>query len=159
MENKMRLAIALALVAVAAACSHASQSSTTSTSASASAAPMAASPGAAATTVAAMPSNGASVYATNCSSCHQASGQGVSGTFPPLAGNPVVTGPAAAVIHIVKTGLSGAITVRGTTYNGQMPAWQSTLSNNDIAAVVSYVRSSWGNHASPVTPAQVAATK
>jgi mono/diheme cytochrome c family protein len=162
MDKKMRLATALALVAATAACSHASQSSTTSTSTtSATTAPMAAaaSPSAAATTVAAMPSNGASVYATNCSSCHQASGQGVPGTFPPLAGNPVVTGPAAAVIHIVKAGLSGAITVKGTTYSGQMPAWQSTLSNNDIAAVVSYVRNSWGNHASSVTSAQVAATK
>jgi mono/diheme cytochrome c family protein len=154
MDKKMMLVAALAFVAVTAACTHGSQTSTTSSAAS-----MAASSSAAATTAAAMPSNGASVYATNCSSCHQASGQGVAGTFPPLAGNPVVTGSASAVIHIVKAGLSGSITVKGTTYNGQMPAWQSTLSTNDIAAVVSYVRGSWGNHASPVTPAQVAATK
>lgn len=143
MDKKVSLILALALTVAAAACSHTSQSSSSSTS----------------TTAAAMPSSGASVYATNCSSCHQASGQGVSGTFPPLAGNSVVTGPATAVIRIVKAGLKGAISVKGTTYNGEMPAWSPSLSTNDIAAVVSYVRSSWGNHAGPVTAAQVAATK
>ncbi len=103
-------------------------------------------------------SDGATVYQTNCSSCHQASGQGLAGTFPPLAGNPVVTGSAAPVIHIVKDGLTGQISVKGGTYTGQMPAWGQTLSNADIAAVLTYVRSAWGNAASAVTPAQVAAT-
>jgi mono/diheme cytochrome c family protein len=103
-------------------------------------------------------SAGVRIYETNCSSCHQASGAGMPGTFPPLAGNPVANGPAATMIHIVKDGLTGAIAVNGTTYNGQMPAWGATLSTNDIAAVITYVRSSWGNHGSAVTPAQVAAT-
>ena len=79
------------------------------------------------------------------------------GTFPPLAGNPVANGPAPNMIHIVKDGLTGAITVNGTTYNGQMPAWGSQLSNTDIAAVISYVRTSWGNHGGAVTTAQVSA--
>ena len=79
--------------------------------------------------------------------------------FPPLAGNAVVTGPADKVIHIVKNGLSGKISVNGATFNGQMPAWKGTLSNADIANVITYVRSSWGNHASAVTESQVAATK
>jgi mono/diheme cytochrome c family protein len=70
-----------------------------------------------------------------------------------------VNGPAAKVIGIVKNGLSGKITVNGTTYNGQMPAWKGTLSDSDIAAVVTYVRSAWGNHGSAVTPAQVTAVK
>jgi mono/diheme cytochrome c family protein len=103
--------------------------------------------------------NGATVYSTNCSSCHQATGKGQTGVFPPLAGNAVVTGPADKVIHIVKNGLSGKISVNGATYNGQMPAWKGTLSNADIAHVISYIRSSWGNHASAVTESQVAATK
>ena len=100
---------------------------------------------------------GQKVYTANCSSCHQATGKGQPGVFPPLAGNPVVTGDPKQVIHIVKNGLSGKVAVNGTTYNGQMPAWKGTLSNNDIAAVISYIRSAWGNHASPVTAAQVAA--
>ncbi len=100
---------------------------------------------------------GASVYNTNCSSCHQATGEGVAGAFPPLAGNPTVTGAATKVIHIVKYGLNGAITVKGKSYNGMMPPWGTTLSNADIAAVISYVRSSWGNAASPVTVADVKA--
>lgn len=102
---------------------------------------------------------GQKVYSTNCSSCHQANGKGQPGVFPPLAGNPVVTGDASKVIHIVKNGLNGKISVNGTTYNGQMPPWKGTLSDSDIAAVVTYVRSSWGNHASAVTASQVTATK
>jgi mono/diheme cytochrome c family protein len=102
---------------------------------------------------------GQKVYTTNCSSCHQANGKGQTGVFPPLAGNTVVTGDPTKVIGIVKNGLSGKITVNGTTYNGQMPSWKATLSNNDIAAVITYVRSAWGNKASAVTPAEVAAVK
>lgn len=102
---------------------------------------------------------GQKVYATNCSSCHQATGKGQPGVFPPLAGNPVVTGDASKVIHIVKNGLSGKITVNGAAYNGQMPAWKGTLSDGDIAAVVSYIRTSWGNKASTVTASQVTSAK
>ena len=102
---------------------------------------------------------GEKVYTTNCSSCHQANGKGQPGVFPPLAGNAVVTGPAGTVIHIVKAGLNGKIVVAGTTYNGQMPAWKGTLSDSDIASVVTYIRSSWGNKASAVTTAQVTSTK
>ncbi|MBV8639167.1 MAG: cytochrome c [Candidatus Eremiobacteraeota bacterium] len=104
----------------------------------------------------AVASDGAKVYQTNCSSCHQASGQGVPGTFPPLAGNPAVSGDATKVIHIVKFGLNGKVDVKGTSYNGMMPAWGQQLSNGDIAAVVTYIRSSWGNSAGAVTEAQVA---
>lgn len=102
---------------------------------------------------------GAKVYSTNCSSCHQANGKGQPGVFPPLAGNAVVTGDASKVIHIVKNGLNGKITVNGKTYNGQMPPWKGTLSDNDIAAVVSYIRTSWGNHGSTVTASQVTSAK
>jgi cbb3-type cytochrome c oxidase subunit III len=102
---------------------------------------------------------GEKVFTTNCSSCHQANGKGQPGVFPPLAGNPVVTGPAEKVITIVKNGLSGKISVNGTTYNGQMPAWKSTLSDNDIASVISYIRSAWGNKAGAVTASQVSAVK
>ncbi len=179
----MRYTIVLAAAGVlaCAACSHGSRSTTTTskvvTQSSASAAPTAAtqteptsapqSTGSMATPPAsqsasaangAAASDGATVYQTNCSSCHQASGQGLPGTFPPLAGNPVVTGDPATVIHIVKNGLTGQLTVKGVGYNGEMPAWGQTLSTNDIAAVITYVRSAWGNSAGAVTPAQVAAS-
>jgi len=79
--------------------------------------------------------------------------------FPPLAGNPVVTGDATKVVHIVKYGLTGSIKVKGTTYNGQMPAWGGQLNDGQIAAVVTYLRASWGNRAGPVSLAQVSTVK
>lgn len=100
--------------------------------------------------------NGASVYNANCSSCHQSDGKGAIG--PPLAGNSLVTGDPKKVIHIVKNGLTGKVVVNGKTFNGMMPAWKTQLSNADIASVISYIRSSWGNSASAVTSAQVAST-
>lgn len=148
--------VGLALVLALAACTKSTETSTsTTTTTEASASPessMAAAPanGAAA-------SDGAKVYSTNCSSCHQASGQGVEGTFPPLAGNPVVTGDPKKVIGIVKNGLNGKIEVKGHSYNGMMPAWGQQLSDGDIAAVVTYVRSSWGNKAGAVNADQVKA--
>jgi ubiquinol-cytochrome c reductase cytochrome b subunit len=100
--------------------------------------------------------NGAKVFSTNCSSCHGAQGQGLPGSFPPLANNPVVTGDPKNVIGIVLGGLHAPITVNGQTYNGTMPPWKGTLSNKDIADVITYIRASLGsNHASAVTEAQI----
>jgi mono/diheme cytochrome c family protein len=118
---------------------------------------------AAATASAAVAQNGAAandggkLYAANCSSCHQPNGQGVQGTFPPLAGNTTVTGDPSVVIHIVKYGLNGKVSVKGTDYNGMMPAWGQSLSNADIASIITYVRSAWGNTAGAVTQAEVTA--
>ncbi len=104
--------------------------------------------------------NGAKVFSTNCSSCHGATGQGLPGAFPPLANNPTVTGDPNKVIGIVLHGLKGTISINGQTYNGQMPAWKGTLSNSDIADVITYIRGSLGNnHASAVTTARVAGYK
>ena len=101
--------------------------------------------------------HGASVFAQNCASCHGAQGQGTPGAFPPLANNPYVTGDPAAVIDTVKNGKTGAITVNGQSYNGVMPAWKSQLSTQDIADVITYIRSSLGsNHASAVSATDVA---
>jgi cbb3-type cytochrome c oxidase subunit III len=101
--------------------------------------------------------SGAQIFATKCATCHQAHGQG-SSTRPPLAGNPDVTAsdPGRMIATIVN-GRSGPLTVNGKTYNGKMPAWNGQLSNSDIAAVATYVRSAWGNSASGVTEQQVAA--
>lgn len=144
------------------ACAKSGNSSSSESSASATAAATtAATPASAGQTAASggtvSAAAGSKVYTANCSSCHQSTGQGVAGSFPPLAGNPVVTGDASKVVHIVKYGLSGSITVDGKPYNGMMPAWASQLSNSDIASVVTYIRSSWGNKASAVTEADVSA--
>jgi ubiquinol-cytochrome c reductase cytochrome b subunit len=103
---------------------------------------------------------GAPVFASNCASCHGAQGQGTPGVFPPLANNPVVTGDANKVIGIVVGGLHGQISVGGQSYNGMMPAWKGTLTNKQIADVITYIRTSLGNNkASAVTEAQVAGYK
>lgn len=94
--------------------------------------------------------DGARVYITNCSSCHQIDGRGVSGAFPPLAGNPVVTGDPRRVIAIVKFGSRGRERVEGRGYDGVMPAWSGLISDADIADVVTYIRSAWNNAAPPV---------
>lgn len=154
--------VGLALVVALAACSKSTETTSTtastapeaSTAASAEAS-AAASPAGATNGVAA--SDGAKIYQTNCSSCHQASGAGVPSTFPPLADNAVVTGDPKQLVHIIKYGLNGKIQVKGATYNGMMPAWGQQLSDADIAAVSTYVRSSWGNKASAISEAQVKA--
>ncbi len=101
--------------------------------------------------------SGAALFAARCSACHQSSGQGTD-AFPPLAGNPVVSSAdPGAMIAVIVNGRSGPLTVNGKTYNGQMPTWKGQLTNADIATVATYVRSAWGNNASPVTEEQVAA--
>ncbi|HVR45495.1 MAG TPA: cytochrome c [Candidatus Binatia bacterium] len=142
----MRIAAALAFVLLA-ACAKSSNGAAASASASAEAANPASA------------SDGAVVYIANCSSCHQADGQGVSGAFPPLAGNPVVTGNPTAVIAIVKNGLDGKVVVNGQAYSGIMPRWGGVLSDEQIAAAITYVRSSWHNRAAGVSVAQVHAVK
>ena len=103
---------------------------------------------------------GATVYSSNCAGCHAANGMGQPGAIPPLAGNPFVTADPHAVIGVLLDGKSGAITVNGAAFNGQMPAWKGTLSNKDIAAVISYIRGGLGpNKASAVTVAAVAGYK
>jgi mono/diheme cytochrome c family protein len=101
--------------------------------------------------------SGAQIYTAKCAACHQALGQGTA-TFPPLAGNPHVAAsdPKSMIATIVK-GRSGPLSVNGKSYDGKMPTWSGQLSNADIAAVATYVRSSWGNKAAGVTEQQVAA--
>lgn len=99
---------------------------------------------------------GERVYGTVCVTCHQADGNGLPGAFPPLAGSAVATGDAAVPIKIVLHGLTGQLTINGDTFNGMMTPWGSTLSDAEVAAVLTYVRSNFGNSAEAVTEAQVA---
>lgn len=99
---------------------------------------------------------GEQVYNNVCVVCHQPGGTGMEGAFPPLAGSTVAQGDPAVPIRIVLHGLAGEMTRGGATYNGVMTPWGSQLDDADIANVLTYVRSSWGNSAPAVTPEQVA---
>lgn len=102
---------------------------------------------------------GARVYETRCSSCHQPTGQGLTGAFPPLARDPVVlASDPARHVEIVLFGVSGQV-IGGVTYASPMPAWATLLSDEEVAAVINHERSSWGNSAPPVTSEFVAAIR
>lgn len=103
--------------------------------------------------------DGKAIYQARCASCHQANGQGVPNVFPPLAGAEIVNGPAKEHITIVLKGRTGPITVKGKTYNGAMPAHAGLMSDAEIAAVISYERTNFGNKGGAVTPAQVKALR
>lgn len=98
---------------------------------------------------------GAAVYSRICASCHQPNGKGIPGVYPPLAGSAFLQGDPTVPIRIVLHGFQGRIERAGKVYNGVMTGWGSVLSDEDIAAVLTYTRSSWGNSAPPVTPEQV----
>ena len=100
--------------------------------------------------------NGQVVFESRCAACHQANGQGLPGAFPPLAGSEYVLGEEERVVRIVLHGLQGAVTVKGQTFNGAMPAWADVMSDAEIAAVLTYVRSSWGNSAEAIAVEKVA---
>ena len=93
---------------------------------------------------------GEKVFTANCAACHQASGKGVPGAFPALDGSKVVNGPKDAQITTV---------LNGVVRNGQptaMVPWRNTLSDIDIAAVITYTRNSWSNHTGEaIQPAEV----
>jgi mono/diheme cytochrome c family protein len=99
-------------------------------------------------------SEGNQQYIKHCLQCHQTDGKGVRGMFPPLAGNEKIKGPATDIIKIVLFGLEGPLTVNERDYNQPMPP-QAYLTDKQIADILSYIRNSWGNLASNVTPADV----
>ncbi|WP_404420914.1 c-type cytochrome [Nibricoccus sp. IMCC34717] len=96
-----------------------------------------------------------------CATCHQLTGQGVAGVYPPLAGSEWVTGSEDRLIRILLHGLGGSVTVKGNTYNGAMPAFGNVpesgykWSDDKIAQVLTYIRHEWGNNASPITAEKV----
>ena len=101
------------------------------------------------------PRTGAQIFSSTCAACHQAQGEGTN-VYPPLAGSEWVNGDESRVIRILLHGLTGEVEVQGQVYSGAMPPWGPTLSDAEIAAVLTYIRSSWGNNAFPVTAATVA---
>ncbi len=100
-------------------------------------------------TVAELAARGEKVYAANCVACHQANGKGVPGAFPALDGSQMVNGPQDGQVAILLNGKNA------------MPAWKGTLSDTEIAAVITYTRNSWSNKADDniVQPAEVLAAR
>ena len=102
---------------------------------------------------------GAKVFKAQCVACHQATGLGVPGVYPPLAGSEWVTGHQESLSRILINGLNGPIEVAGKKYNGNMPAFGPSglnLKPQEIAGVLTYIRQEWDNGASEVTEATVA---
>jgi mono/diheme cytochrome c family protein len=104
---------------------------------------------------------GKQFYDNVCALCHNPDGKGKPGQAPPFVGSEIVLGGPARVIRIPLVGLSGPVTVAGQEYAGlpSMPAMGASLTDEQLAAVLTYIRQSWGNKASEITPEQVKAVR
>ena len=102
---------------------------------------------------------GGQVYTQVCVTCHQANGEGMTGVYPPLAGSDWMAKSNDTLIKIVLHGLMGQIEVKGIKYNNVMSPWGSALDDEEIANVLTYVRSSWGNTGGLVTAEEVKAIR
>ena len=113
-----------------------------------------------------MVAKGREVYSASCVACHQYSGQGLPGQFPPLGGSEwAVASHPGRIIRIVLDGLQGPIEVKGQQFNNVMVPWRPRppdvpgLKDDEVAAVLTFVRQEWGNNASPVKPEEVKAIR
>jgi mono/diheme cytochrome c family protein len=104
---------------------------------------------------------GKKIFSANCAVCHQPNGLGAQGQgYPPLAGSEIVNGGSRRVGMIVLKGLTGPVTVKGMQFGtAVMQPWDKTLSDAKIADVITYIRQEWGNKASAVSAAQIAALR
>jgi mono/diheme cytochrome c family protein len=98
---------------------------------------------------------GKAIYEQSCLPCHQADAGGVPGMNPPLRKSPYVQGAPARLIGIVLQGLNDGVEIDGDTYSNPMPPFGAALKDQDIADVLSYVRSHFGNKAGAITTPQV----
>jgi mono/diheme cytochrome c family protein len=99
---------------------------------------------------------GQRLFNGKCAACHQPDGKGRPGQFPPLAQSEWLLGPPETPVRILLFGLQGDVTVTGQTFNGNMPAFGEQLKDEQIAAVLTYVRQEWGNQAGPIASEMVA---
>jgi mono/diheme cytochrome c family protein len=101
---------------------------------------------------------GKKIYTLQCAACHQATGQGVPGAFPPLAGSDYLLEDKQRAINVPLKGLTGKVTVNGQDYNSAMPSF-AHLKDEEIAAVMTYVMQAWGNEGPEVTAEEVAQSR
>jgi mono/diheme cytochrome c family protein len=94
--------------------------------------------------------DGKQIYTSKCVACHQATGQGVPGVFPPLAASEWVVGDEKVLARLLLHGVNGDMEVKGVVYKGAMPGWKA-MSDDEIAGVMTYIRSDWGNKAAEVS--------
>ncbi|WP_438029572.1 c-type cytochrome [Sorangium sp. So ce233] len=99
---------------------------------------------------------GGKIYYRACTGCHQARGEGKPGRYPPLVGTSWLLDDAETPIRLMLLGATGPMEVNGVVYNDVMPNLGVTLSDEEIALVLTYVRSSWGNSAPAITKDEVA---
>ncbi len=102
---------------------------------------------------------GKTVYMTVCFACHQPTGLGLPPVFPPLTKSEYVNGPAERMAAMILKGNAGPMTVEGKPYNNIMPGQEAMLTDEKIAAVMTYVRSNFGNIAPAVAADVVAAAR
>jgi len=102
---------------------------------------------------------GKTVYMTVCVACHQPTGMGLPPVFPPLAQTEYVSGSPERFAAMILKGVMGPITVKGMVYNNMMPPQEAMLTDEKIAAAISYVRASFGNTSPAVAPEVVAAAR
>ena len=99
---------------------------------------------------------GKKIYNGNCANCHHADGAGQPGMYPPMGGSALVVGSKERLAAILLQGLAGSLTVNGGAYGSAvMPAWNSSLTDDKIANVMTYIRASWGNKANAATEDEV----
>jgi glucose/arabinose dehydrogenase len=103
-------------------------------------------------------SKGATLYENYCEACHKPDGKGVPGSFPALSNNAFVTGAPAPLISTVVLGRTGSAKAKNSPYGEQMPAF-GFLPDSDLAAVVSYIRQSWSNHADSIPARTISEVK
>jgi mono/diheme cytochrome c family protein len=101
---------------------------------------------------------GKALFASVCAACHQVTGRGRDGLAPPLLDSDWVLGNPEALVRVVMHGVSGAITVNGREYIGEMPGL-GALGDSQMASVLTYLRREWGHTAAPVDPEQVSAIR
>jgi mono/diheme cytochrome c family protein len=94
---------------------------------------------------------GAGVFNAKCAVCHQMTGKGIPGVYPTLAGSELVTGDPRLTVRIVLHGFQGPIERGGTKFNGVMQPWKNDLSDQEIADVINYIRTNFGNAAAEIT--------
>ena len=103
---------------------------------------------------------GKKIFSANCATCHQMTGLGVAGQYPPLAGSEIVNAGSRLPAMIVLKGLTGPVTVKGQHFGSAvMQPWEKTLTDQKIADVLTFIRQEWGNTGGPVSAEGVASLR